>query len=353
MKSKVFFSKDIDKASIQKLFKAAGFEKFIKPKEFVALKIHFGEEKNKGFIKPEFARVIVDQVRALGARPFLTDTNVLYKGRRTNAIDHLMLAAEHGFEYKNLNCPVIIADGLRGSDYQDIAVKGRHFNSVKIANAAIESDAIIGIAHVTGHIVSGYGGAIKNIGMGFASRGGKLMQHFGISPKISEEICKGCGECIEICPQNAIKRTKTLKSEIIKERCIGCGECIVTCRFDAIEICWREDPRLLQERMAEYAFGALKDKKNRCGFINFANHITADCDCLAKDEHPITADLGILASTDIVSLDKATCDLLIKRDKKDIFKDTYPKIDWSIQIGHAAELGLGNIEYDFIDIKYK
>lgn len=350
MKSKVYFSKGITVDRVKNLFKSSGFEKIIKPNEFVAIKIHFGDEGNKGFINPKFAKAVGDEIKFLGARPFLTDTNVLYKSRRANALDHIAIALEHGFGYENTGCPIIIADGLTGSDYKEIAINGRHFKNIKIANAALECDSIICLTHITGHIVSGFAGSIKNIGMGLASRGGKLMQHFGISPKISAELCKSCGKCIISCPQNAIEKNNNAKPKIIRELCIGCGECAVVCRYGAVEICWKENPKQLQERMVEYAYGIINLKKGKCGFVNFVNHVTANCDCLAKDEPLISADLGIFASTDIVALEKATGDLIVQKNKSDVFKKAYPDIDWTIQLEYAANLGLGSLDYDFIDI---
>lgn len=312
----------------------------------LALKIHAGEEGNNGYIPPDYLKQLPDELRRIGFVPFLTDTNVLYHGKRMNSVDHLNIFRKHRFH--KLNLPIIIADGLMGNDYLEVTVNGKYFESVKIAKGVHEADAILGLTHLTGHMLSGFGGAIKNIGMGCASRAGKMQQHCSLSPNIKYENCKMCGACFNICPVNAIKK-KEDRYVIDEEECIGCAQCINVCRFDGIKIVWDEDSTQFQYRMVEYTYGALENKDSF--FITFASFITKDCDCLNKAQNRVTKDIGILASFDPVALDKAGIDLVNEQEGKDLFRQLWPGIDYNIQLRYAQEIGLGKMEYELVEVK--
>lgn len=343
------FKKDEGLASISKkalkLFLKTPFLNLIRKNDIVGIKIHFGEKGNKGYIKPEIVRPIADTLKKSSSRVFITDTNTLYIGRRSNAVDHIKLAEEHGFCLASIGMPIIIADGLTGRNYKSVDINGRHLKNVKIASDIAHTDFLLCLSHMTGHMQAGFGAAIKNLGMGCASRAGKLEQHSNVLPEVSRNKCVRCGSCVKWCPADAIIMEER-KAVIIKKRCIGCGECAVACKIGAIAVKWSESIKKLQEKMAEYALGVVKSiGREKIYYINFLNHITKDCDCMAKDEHPICEDLGIMASTDPVALDKASVDEILKENKEDVFKKGYPDVCWTAQLNHANEIGLGSIDY--------
>lgn len=325
------------------LFRVTGFPEKITEGDFIAIKMHFGEEGNRGYIKPNFAKVISDEVKRAGGKPFFTDTNTLYKGRRANAIDHLMLAYEHGFNPEYLKAPVIIADGLLGNAEIKVKIDGKHFKEVPIARELAFCDGIVSLNHFTGHIVTLFGSCLKNLGMGGSSRAGKLLQHSSVKPRVKEKKCTGCELCVLWCSTQSIEM-KEGKAFINLETCIGCGQCLSVCKFDAIYFNWEESSEIVQEKMVEHAMGVLKGKK--AVHITFLNHITLDCDCMAKNEPPIIEDIGILASLDPVSIDKAGLDLIEKRIGKSFAHHTQrPEIPGN-QILYAESIGLGESNYE-------
>lgn len=346
---------------VDRLFDRAGFANLIKPKDLVAVKAHFGESGNTTFVRPQFVRRVIDKISAQGGKPFLTDANTLYVGSRSNAVDHFRTAVENGFAYSVVGAPVIIADGITGKDYANVEVNLKHFNSVKIASAAYHADAMLVITHFKGHEASGFGGTIKNVGMGLGSRSGKQQMHSDLLPEVSGEKCIGCSNCVKWCPAEAISVIGK-KAVIDAQKCIGCGECTVTCRERAIAINWKTDPDDFQEKMVEYMAGALKNKQNKVGFISFVMNVTPDCDCCGWSDAPIVSDVGILASTDPVALDQACVDLVNKQRPltntrldgyvgvEDKFGGVHPMIDWSTQLAYAQEVGLGSREYNLIKI---
>jgi len=352
MASDVFMIKvnngDSDETMAQKLnalIDASGVLGFLKKDDYTGIKMHFGEEGNTGYIKAEWLKGLVERLRSVTDNIFFTDTNVLYKqSKRTNAVDHLKLAYSHGFSFQKMNVPVIIADGLLGRNYTDVEINKKRFSKVKIASGIAECDSLLALAHITGHIMTGFAGAIKNLGMGCASRRGKFEQHCGIVPDFNQEECVGCGLCVSNCPADAITLSKG-KAKIDEASCIGCGECVVVCKTEALNAKWSETLANLQEKMVEYACGAVEAVDRRIGCINFLTNITRDCDCLAKDEPRIVEDVGILASNDLVSIDSASAEILNGLRDKDIFRQEYPEIDWTVQLKYAARLGLGNIDY--------
>ncbi|MGB8951443.1 MAG: DUF362 domain-containing protein [Candidatus Aminicenantales bacterium] len=316
---------------------------------FVALKIHFGEKGNTGFIRPPWLSRIISQVQNQTPRVFLTDTNTLYSGQRTNAIQHIQLAWNHGFAPEKVGIPVIIADGLLGQDSEELEVNLSRIKSAKVAAAIIHSDYLVCLSHFTGHIVTGFGASIKNLGMGCASRAGKLEQHSDVHPKVKTKACTNCGICLDYCPSQAILQ-KDGSAFIQEERCIGCGECLVVCKQGAVKMRWDADARRIQEKMAEYAYSVWRHFQGKIGFLNFLMKMTKDCDCLARDQPTIVEDIGILSSPDTVALDKASVDMVMARSGRDVLRSGYD-IDWSVQLRHAAHIGLGSLDYELIEIE--
>ncbi len=346
---------------VDQLFERAGFGNFISSKDLVAVKVHFGERGNTGYVRPQFVRRVVDKIAAKGGKPFLTDANTLYVGSRANAVDHLKTAVENGFAYSVVGAPVIIADGVNGKDYINVEVNLKHFHSVKIASAAHHADAMLVITHFKGHEVAGFGGAIKNVGMGLGSRSGKQQMHSDLLPSVTEDKCIGCAKCTNWCPAGCIKIVKK-KAVINENKCLGCGECTVTCPEHAIAINWRSDPDTFQEKMVEYLAGVSKHKKGKMGYISFVIGVTPDCDCCGWSDAPIVSDVGILASTDPVALDQACVDLVNKQrsltntrldgyvDVTDKFGGVHPMVDWRVQLEYAEEIGLGSRDYNLIKL---
>ncbi len=330
-----------------KLFDKAGFAGFIAERDLVALKIHFGERGNTAFLPPIYARRIVDRVKNAGGRPFLTDANTLYLGGRSNAVSHVTTALQNGYSYATVDAPVVIADGLTGKDYVEIAVNQKHFKTVRVASAAVHADSLIALTHFKGHEMTGFGGALKNIGMGLGCRSGKQQMHSDINPTVDVSKCVACGKCKRWCPTAAITVTGE-RAEIDLTKCQGCGECVVTCPEQAIAIDWGNDAGRAQERIAEYALGAVKDKAGKVGFINFIMNITPDCDCWGYSAAAVAPDIGIAASTDPVALDQASVDLVNKAAGRDLFKAVHPKVDWEVQLAHAESIGLGERAYKLV-----
>ncbi len=346
---------------VEMLFDQAGLSACIGKRDKVALKLHFGEKGNTGYIRPPYLRRIVNKVKKLGGKPFLTDCNTLYAGSRSNAVDHLQTAVENGFAYAVVDAPLIIADGLNGKDFVTVEINRKHFKEVKIGSAAYHADALIAVTHFKGHEITGFGGVLKNLGMGLGSRSGKQMMHSDVLPSVNPDRCKGCDRCRQWCPVDAIGLRDGV-SVVDESKCIGCGECTVTCPAHAIGINWKTEPDAIQEKIAEYAEGALKNKKGKYGFITFVTNVSPECDCFGWSDAPLVRDIGILASLDPVALDQACIDL-VNREKvlpnsrladkgeaKDKFRTLYPDIDWSRQITYAEEIGLGARKYELVTI---
>lgn len=369
MASKVYFADlraknpyESQISKIQKLFDEAGFVELLGAEDLTAIKIHFGEYGNDGYINPVFVRQVVDKIRAAGAKPFITDTNTLYSGSRHNAVDHLTTAIEHGFDYSVVRAPLIISDGLKSQNIAEVEIDREHFKSVKIGSDIVAADSMIVMSHFKGHIVAGFGGAIKNLAMGCAPAAGKRDQHFPTSPQVNEEMCVGCGKCVEICPTGAAALEGEL-SRIEVEACVSCGQCMEVCPVGAIDIDWEHDIPAFLEYLTEYAYGAVKGKEDRVGYFNFLLRITPDCDCVPWSDAPIVPDIGILASKDPVALDQASYDLVNKQKGfvdsalhcnheagADKFKGTWPKVDGTHQLEYAEKIGLGSREYELIEI---
>jgi hypothetical protein len=325
-------------------FKEAGFNKNLEKNACVGLKIHFGEKGNKSYLKPPLLLPLVKFLKEEGAVPFLFETNTLYRGKRMNAIDHINLAKSHGFG--RLNIPIIIGDGIRGNDYIEVEINKKHFSTCFLAYSLKDIDFLLVLSHFTCHMLTGFGAAIKSVGMGCASRKGKLAQHSQVSPEIQKDKCVVCGICADNCPVEAIERRD--KYFIISDKCIGCAQCISICPQGAVKIVWSEDYELLGEKMVEYAFACTN--KVKTAYINFCLYITKECDCMNKEDKGFIADYGVLFSWDPLSIDKASVDLLLQREKKDILKEVHPKINYLHYLQYAQELGLGSLDYKLIEI---
>jgi len=350
-------------AKLVEIIDLAGLERIIKPRDLVALKLHFGEKGNTAFIHPVFVRQIVERTRALGGVPFLTDANTLYGGTRGNSVSHLNTAIENGFAYAVVNAPVIIADGLRGASHGSVKIDLPFIKTAYVGREILDADALISLAHFKGHELSGFGGTIKNLGMGCAARRGKLQQHSDLCPKVKRKKCQGCGECVAHCAQEAITLLDGAKAFIDPGKCVGCGECILICPDGAIDVQWNRDIPLFQKKMAEYTLAVLKNKKDKALFVNFVTHVSPACDCYGHCDAPIVSDVGVVASTDPVAIDQASVDLVnrqlpaegscisgsVKPDD-DKFRALYPKIDWAIQLQHAEEIGLGTRQHEVIAV---
>lgn len=350
----------LDKMS--RLMERAGLKEIVPERGLVAVKLHFGEKGNTAFVRPLFLRRIVEDIKSLGARPFLTDCNTLYAGTRGDSVSHLDTAVANGFAYSVIGAPLIIADGMRGASQEEIKVPGEVLNKAFIGKEIVESDALVSVAHFKGHELSGFGGTIKNLGMGCASRRGKLEQHSDLSPKVKSKKCVGCGSCVEHCAYGAPTLSKG-KARIDPERCVGCGECILICPNGAIEVQWNADIPVFLKKMAEYTHAVLQGKGGRAFFVNFLTSISPACDCYGFNDAPIVQDIGILASRDPVAIDQASVDLVNRQPlsgesclagkeehERDTFRMLYPKVDWHIQFEHAERLGLGKRQYDLVSI---
>jgi len=355
VKSKVYFqsvsSSDNTqsiKEKVKKLLDASNVLGVIQKKDKVAVKMHFGEEGNTGFINPEYAAVISKEIVKKCAAAFLADTNTLYPGRRIKSDEHLKLTHEHGFTKEVTGLDVIIPDDTKKENKAEIKINHRLIKIAKVVRLFVDADAIIAISHFKGHILTGFGGALKNLGMGCATREGKLAQHCDVAPFVIRGNCVACRACIKVCPSGAIQIINK-KAEVDRAKCIGCANCIGACQTMAMFVDL-EAGSAAQEKMAEYANAALIGKKEKAGFISFALKINKECDCWNMENPRIAPDVGILASNDPVSIDKASLDVINKVCKKDIFKAAHPDQNGMVQLRHAQEIGLGSLDYELIEL---
>jgi len=361
MKEPVVFFTDFNttterniEAKFRELLKQAGIGSMHLKQKIVALKMHFGEPGNLAFLRPNYTAWVVDIIKKMGGLPFATDCNTLYKGRRSNAVDHLQAAAENGFNALTLGCHIIIGDGLKGTDYRETDIHLKHCNTAKIGTAIADADVLITINHFKGHEMAGFGGCLKNLGMGCGSVGGKLFMHSDSQPGINRKNCSQCGTCFDHCAYNAIHPGPDGIAAINYDLCTGCGQCIAVCRYDAAHVRW--DAVSMQEKMMEYAFAAVKNKPAL--HLNFLTDISPNCDCWPNNNPAITPDLGILASFDPVAIDKASVDMINTspwctghhNNEQDKFKSLYPDTDWRKGLDYAESIGLGKQKYKLITV---
>jgi hypothetical protein len=331
-----------------KVFLQLGLEKQIEEEHFVGLKIHFGKKGNTGYIRPPWLVHLIHEIKRKTSRVYITDTNTLYVGNRSNATAHLRLAADHGFTIDSLQIPVVIADGLIGRDDDEVEVNLPRVKTAKLASAFLNTDFLVCLSHFTGHIQTGFGAALKSLGMGCASRAGKLEQHSDVHPWVNKKACTNCLICLDYCPAHAIEEEKR-SVRIIAEKCIGCGECLVVCNVGAVKMRWDGDIIRVQEKMAEYAYSLWKVLNGNLACLNYVVGVTKNCDCMAMDESAIVEDIGILGSLDPVAIDKASVDLVNERSHRDLLREVQ-NVDWSVQLKHAQQIGLGNMDYELVEI---
>lgn len=354
---------------LQRLAKEAGIGKIDMEGKFVAIKMHFGELGNISYIRPNYAKALVDLIKELGGKPFLTDCNTMYPGSRKNVIEHLYCAWENGFTPLSVGCPVIIGDGLKGTD--DVAVpleNCEYTKEARIGRAVMDADVIISLTHFKGHEEAGFGGTIKNLGMGCGSRAGKKDMHSSGKPIIDGEKCRGCKRCMKECANNGLVfDTETRKMKIDETNCVGCGRCLGACNFDAIDFALNQAITVLNAKMAEYTKAVVQNRDNF--HISLVVDVSPYCDCHGENDAPILPDIGMFASFDPVALDQACVDACLKAepirnsvlgdnmhsegflDHHDHFKNTTPESDWENQLIHGEKIGLGSRSYELVVIK--
>jgi uncharacterized Fe-S center protein len=349
---------------LELLIKKAGIEQIDFKNKFTALKIHFGEPGNLAYIRANYAGKLARYLLSKGAKPFLTDSNTLYLGRRSNAIDHLESAFENGFNPIAVPCPVIIADGLKAIDCREIPIHLKYCKTAKIGSAIAEADIIISMNHFKGHEQAGFGGALKNLGMGSASRTGKLELHSSSQPIVDREACTSCGQCVKYCAANAIHLDMNKKAEIDATKCLGCGQCVAVCQFEAAQPVWNNSSDIMNFKIAEYTAGVLKDKPNF--HINFIMDVSPNCDCWNCNDAAIVPNIGIAASFDPVALDKACADMVTQSvanlhtvldvhkhgelQNVDKFTAIHPHTNWLAGLKYAEEIGVGSLDYETVRV---
>ena len=372
---------------LKRLIKAAGIGQIDFENKFVAIKMHLGEPGNLSYLRPNYARAVVDVVRELGGKPFITDCNTLYVGGRKNALDHLDSAYANGFNPFQTGCHTIIADGLRGLDEVEVPVKGGEYvKNAKIGRALMDADVVISLTHFKGHEQAGFGGAMKNLGMGGGSRAGKMEQHAAGKPSVSQKRCIGCRQCEKICAHGAFSFDEAREHEfangkvrevhvasIDHSKCVGCGRCIAVCNQDAIRPDYDQAAEVLNYKIAEYTKAIVDGRP--CFHISLAIDVSPNCDCHDENDKPIVGDIGFFASFDPVALDQACIDAvqaaaalpdteythmhkkleeadeLDEAHASDKFHITHPDTDWKSCIDHAEMIGIGTHEYELILVK--
>jgi uncharacterized Fe-S center protein len=353
---------------MERLIAAAGIGQIDFKQKYTAVKIHFGEPGNLAFLRPNFAKVVVDIIKALGGMPFLTDCNTLYVGRRNNALVHMDAAFENGYTPFSTGCHNIIADGLKGLDDVEVPVRGGIYcKTAKIGRALMDADIIVSLNHFKGHENTGFGGALKNIGMGSGSRAGKMQMHDDGKPGVDQSACTGCRVCAKFCNEKAIAFGADKKARIDPDLCVGCGRCIGACNFHAIANRWDSSNEALNCKIAEYALAVLEGRPNF--HINVVNQVSPYCDCHNESDAAIVPDIGIFAGFDPVALDKACIDavnqapvvetsILGEKERThkddrgfcDHLADLHPATRWQVQIEHAEKIGLGSGNYELITV---
>ena len=335
-------------SAIQRLWEGADLAGCFQPRDLVPLKLHVGEPGRTTFVPPMMVAPLVRCLQDIDAQPFLTDTSVLYRSPRDNGVGHARVAQEHGFTFEKVGAPFLPVDGLNGSEEMEVTVGGRHYDTVAIASGIMQARSMLVLSHATGHLGTGLGGALKNLGMGCSSKKAKLRQHCGQHPRIDPEKCNACATCADWCPAEAIAVDE--HAVIDRNECIGCGECVAMCLEGAVRFDWSIMGRELQERIVEHAAAIVRDKPGRVAYVTVAVNITKDCDCLNIEQEPVCDDIGILASLDPVAIDQAVLQLVRERAGKTLEALSYPDRDGAIQIAYAEEFGLGESAVEIVNV---
>ena len=369
MASKVYFADlraDVHENLQQKLtrlMKTAGMGDIDFRDKFVAIKLHFGEPGNLAFLRPNWARTVADFVKERGGKPFLTDCNTLYVGGRKNALDHMDSAMLNGFNPMTTGCQIIIGDGLKGSDEVEVpVVGGEYVKNAKIGRAIMDADVFISLTHFKGHEEAGFGGCLKNIGMGCGSRAGKMEQHNAGKPHVAQKYCIGCGQCRKICAHGA-PIIENGKAHIDHDKCVGCGRCIAVCPKNAVQINWDETTINLNRKIAEYTKAVVDGRP--CFHISLVIDVSPNCDCRPENDMAIVPNVGMFASFDPVALDMACVDAVnaqtplrgsaaddahAKAHVHDHFQRLHPDTNWRSCLEHGEKIGIGTREYELIKI---
>jgi uncharacterized Fe-S center protein len=373
--SKVFFTSMRTRVGesllvkLDRLIQKAGIKEIDFRQKYTAIKIHFGEPGNLAFLRPNFAKTVADRIKALGGLPFLTDCNTLYVGRRNNALVHMEAAFENGYSPFATGIHNIIADGVRGTDDVEVPVKGGTYcKTAFIGRAIMDADIVVSLNHFKGHEATGFGGALKNIGMGSGSRAGKMVMHNDGKPAVDQGVCVGCKICARFCAHGAISFDKAGKASIDQKKCVGCGRCIGACSKNAISNNRGSSNLALNCKIAEYALAVLEGRPNF--HINVVNQVSPYCDCHGESDAAVVPDIGIFAGFDPVALDQAcidavnaapgvTASIISEREEihtyekggMDHFTDIHPATDWRSQISHAEKIGLGTGNYELVIVK--
>ena len=353
---------------LKKLMKKAGIQELDLEGKFVAIKMHFGELGNISYLRPNYARAVVDVVKELGGKPFLTDCNTMYPGSRKNALEHLECAWQNGFTPLTVGCPILIGDGLKGTDDVEVPVEGGEYvDKAKIGRAIMDADVFISLTHFKGHEMTGFGGAIKNIGMGCGSRAGKKEQHASGKPNISQKKCRGCMRCQRECANSGLVfDEQTRKMHVDEAHCVGCGRCLGACNFDAIYFTNDNAQAALNCRMAEYTKAVVDGRPQF--HISLIVDVSPNCDCHGENDVPILPNIGMFVSTDPLALDQACVDACLAaqpmpgsqlakhladpefHDHHDHFTNSTPESEWRSCLAHAEKIGLGSREYELIEM---
>ena len=359
---------------LTRLMKTAGMGDIDFKDKYAAIKLHFGEPGNLAFLRPNWAKTVADFIKERGGKPFLTDCNTLYVGGRKNALDYMDSANLNGFGPMTTGCQIIIADGLKGNDEVEVPVEGGEYvKNAKIGRAVMDADVFISLTHFKGHESAGFGGCLKNIGMGCGSRAGKMEQHNAGKPHIAQELCIGCGQCRKICAHDAPSIVDR-KASIDQNKCVGCGRCIAICPKNAVQVNFDESTSNLNRKIAEYTKAVVDGRPSF--HISLAMDISPNCDCHPENDTPIVNDIGMFASFDPVAIDQACADAVMASEPlpnteltdsaakvehnhehlegeqaKDPFCITHPDTDWRTCIAHAEKIGLGTSEYELIEVK--
>lgn len=374
-RSKVYFTNFRTQAfgdglptKLKKMIKKAGIGDIDMDGKFVAIKMHFGELGNISYLRPNYAKAVADVVKELGGKPFLTDCNTMYPGSRKNALEHLECAWENGFTPLTVGCPVIIGDGLKGTDDIEVLVEGGEYvKAAKIGRAVMDADVFISLTHFKGHEMTGFGGAIKNIGMGCGSRAGKTEQHRSGTPHITAEVCRGCKRCQRECANGGLVFDEAAKKMTVDtEHCVGCGRCLGACNFDAIAFNNENANEVLNCKMAEYTKAVVDGRPSF--HISLIVDVSPNCDCHGENDAPILPNIGMFASFDPLALDQACVDACLTAiplpnsqlaenmkkadfvDHHDHFRNSTPESEWRSCLDHAEKIGLGSRSYELIEV---